>query len=808
MTTIADELLQARYTPSLEYQFEPRLLEQADAQGKLGLNAHLLYQHNQGERWLVKIEVDPKIDWQGHLPYAFQFLPPIKRDPATIFIPSKREYAIIRIVAAPGVKVLVEPPKRVGVFEKVEDLILSKVTPRVEIIRVQDVGLIPPLGRDILTYSYVYTTWNDPDPDPTVDFKLLPRNHVLIDQKREGVDFVQEAFNLKLQVRVKPFGKESHQDRFLYKFSGGTEEPLLFLMTTASTKVEFQETFQFAFEKNKLNFLQQGARDPARLKVKHIVIPNLYMFNLLATLFYGDGFDNYDLEHFARKTTLTPKHVPSKDAILRILAVDLAIGVTPIVGDIYDIAQFAYALVFKEDFHGSAVSNADLVVMGLCAALPFVPGAAAKGLKHGKQLLKTFGQKADIVEDLADGLKLAAREKALLEEATEYLAQGRKIPDKLVKEITETVRLPQSKLHVLDDLLDASKANFTNSKLQEKYQAYLAVYRKKAEKITQGGGKAEPPLTPEAWAKKTRSPEAMKILEDLLGKDFRKVRKTAASGKFATINAADVIRPTSLDNARLEKLVRSILDEPELLLNKVPLVKVVDGKIAKNLFSTIQGAVGEILAREHKNAILAARRGEAVAKRFSDSIKAAEGGKVFKDAELFENVRIMTKNADGSWSHAKEFTDGIVGGVNKNGDFVLTDVIEIKAGDAVAKKVQNQIFEWVEDRISEGARIVLPDGRTFDYFPTDPNVKRVIGLARAERHIINPAGKSHLGMNSGDQIAAAVSRSDLPASDEEIKFITALIQNTKEVPLGPTSAELDYLVAELSKMISGYSSSI
>ncbi len=776
MNIPVSEIEKIRIEPAKPYKFRPKLLESTDAKGNLGLNAILTYQYLERNKWVkrdIRIEVEPGLDTNGHIPYAYQFIPPLERKLSNPRIPSTRTFPIIRIVAAPGVNIYL--PK----FDKRNP---SQKDPLVKIFRVQDISQVPPLGRDIRENDYVGKSWIDPD--PTSKLVYPPEHHVRVETKRNGVDIVQDMFFTRYVIRVKSSGRNSGIDRFLYKFVKRSNRVVLIVMATKQVEIEIHETQIKPFHVPK-HFFNNGLNpllDDRKLQIEYLPVPNLFAFNILAPYFYLDNFPWIPKGHIVERSTAIPIHYrpePSSHDLISLAIIDAIIGFIPVIGDLYDLAQFVYGVSTGTDVHGVNVSEGELFIMGLCVMLPFISIGMVKSFAKGGKALQELGPKGDIVAELSDGMKLNTDGWNLLNEASNLIAQGKKLPDTLIIEIMDKVQLPPHKILSMDDLLDASKSGFNHpTRLRELYQGYAAQQLKKGDKVA----------PPDQWARNQRHGEANDILLFLLGTDFRKRPKAPSQGKFSTINAADVIRPTSLDDARLTQLIKEILKEPALLLRKIPAEKIVNGKIDKELFDTIKGNVGEIMAKEYKNTLIAARE--------------AIHGK--GQVELFENVTIViNKTKDGKFTNEFwEFTDGIIGGFNKDGDFVIKDIIEIKAGDAVANKVQKQIFDWVEDNITDGARIRLPDGREFDYFPTDQNVKRVIGLANAKRHVINPQGKSHLGMQSSQQIAAKLERTELPASAEEIKFISALIQNTDEVPLGITNAELDYLVTELAQRVS------
>jgi hypothetical protein len=122
-------------------------------------------------------------------------------------------------------------------------------------------------------------------------------------------------------------------------------------------------------------------------------------------------------------------------------------------------------------------------------------------------------------------------------------------------------------------------------------------------------------------------------------------------------------------------------------------------------------------------------------------------------------------------------------------------VVEVKAGSTGGQEGTEQVFEWDERRIDEGAQFVLSDGRSFTYDPdnvvrnpdgTEP--PRVVFLLSAARHLIAPAGTEALGEQSSMGIGPEVSRYALPATPEEINYLTRLMAERLAAPAIPASA--------------------
>ncbi len=68
------------------------------------------------------------------------------------------------------------------------------------------------------------------------------------------------------------------------------------------------------------------------------------------------------------------------------MVADFAVGLIPWVGDAVDVAEFGYAMFSGKDRWGRPLTNFDLVVLGACAALPFVSTGMVKGLAMARRM--------------------------------------------------------------------------------------------------------------------------------------------------------------------------------------------------------------------------------------------------------------------------------------------------------------------------------------------------------------------------------------------------------------------------------------
>lgn len=68
------------------------------------------------------------------------------------------------------------------------------------------------------------------------------------------------------------------------------------------------------------------------------------------------------------------------------MVADFAVGLIPWVGDAVDIAEFGYAMLSGKDRWGRPLTNYDLMLLGACAALPFVSTGMVKGLAMARRM--------------------------------------------------------------------------------------------------------------------------------------------------------------------------------------------------------------------------------------------------------------------------------------------------------------------------------------------------------------------------------------------------------------------------------------
>ncbi|MEV0726184.1 hypothetical protein AB0I37_25800 [Micromonospora purpureochromogenes] len=185
------------------------------------------------------------------------------------------------------------------------------------------------------------------------------------------------------------------------------------------------------------------------------------------------------------------------------------------------------------------------------------------------------------------------------------------------------------------------------------------------------------------------------------------------------------------------------------------------GQVADWVLRNLTGNIGEILADGYKAEILAARRAQAAT----------------ADAALQQGVR----RVDGVSGQSKEFTDDLLT-VERDGNLIVLDVFEIKAGPRGGQEGSAQLFEWMENELEVGDRILVA-GKEFRYDPASTSRGRIIGLGPARRHLVVAKGAETAGRRTADLVAAPVVRKTLDLSAAEIRYLARrIIEGLPPVP--------------------------
>jgi hypothetical protein len=308
---------------------------------------------------------------------------------------------------------------------------------------------------------------------------------------------------------------------------------------------------------------------------------------------------------------------------------------------------------------------------------------------------------------------------------------------------------PAPAFKTLDQLLTPDKAGFTDKELQDAYADYIA-------RNTRAG---DPVATPEEWVALTRG-GPRKRLETLLGPGY--AFGGTGTGVERLLPLADIGRPAAYTQQRLDADVAAVENDPGKLWERLGRLQnegLTGGVVGESLFNILKGNAAEILSRKIQDTEL------------------AKVQKQHPDARLYDDVRASIVLPDGTRTKMLLFTDNVIASKRGQG-LQLHAVFEVKAGSKGGQEATTQVFDWIEGKLDDNTQIQIQvGGDVYVYDPEGKAPNRVIGLARADRHLIAAQGAEHLGLDSGDQIARAPQRHALPQTAEEINFLVrALIE--------------------------------
>jgi hypothetical protein len=704
---------------------------------------------------LLVVENEDEDSADGALPFAYEFTPET----------AKRPYAILKIVTGPGVSVRHSFPAQYAPM-------IDKL-PLLYIYRLQDPEQVPPMGVEIVERQLLAPYQVNPL-ESTSPNDEVPTNYFQVVPRMNGTVIRHPASGTEMHVTVPPDRRASGDasdggERYAFEIVApavqvGNNLPTTTVIATPGVKVGFATIPRTSEER------------PVRL----------------SPLVLTDFFRVYTVKEFAevprQGEQLTPDEknrvtrfdrVPSLQETLTLSFIDVSIGFVPVLGDLVDIAEFAYGLVTGEDRWGRPLSTTDLVLMGLGAMLPFI---AAPVLRRGRQLFKTFGERVKTADDVLEGLEFARfgpKDADMIVAQTALIKKGRSINPQDTGQLINKIAHVEPKPLALDDLLNRDQSAFSHPELQKEYQIYI-------DKVLKDKKRTKPPQSPRDWALAVTGGRPRELLERILSKDYVKLAGGRGSVRPKLINA--IPRPEGFTDELVEAQLALLADDPRLFERLGNLVDELENsdetiralarsRIRAGHFRILKGNIAEILSRRKQLAALAA---------IVEQHKLA-------DAVLISGLRIRLpkKLPTDPARAALLFSDNIIA-VQRGGDLHVLMVFEVKSGFQGGAEATEQVFKWIERRVEDGTQLVLQRGAQFTrndgtvvtlerelsflYDPGSIAAGRVIGLQNAQRTLITAAGASHLGVDSSMQIAKEVRR---------------------EVLDDLTSAHLDYLVGEI-----------
>jgi hypothetical protein len=355
---------------------------------------------------LVEISTERPILGSAGLPFSWEVIAPGRADttggaPA---VPSP----VLRVVAAPGVRVLLLPP-----ISDDEPLV------RVDVIRVQDPRSVPTLGEPIdasllltgngvgmhrsgssFPYVDLYSRMHmarfggseDADFEAFRDLFAtgLRNRRVSVMPQRDGVMFFDNVAERMLEIRVRVLSRAYYpgdsrsdvQARFGYQIRQDADihEPCVTVAATASVQV--RQYYYGAFEAGDAIAPDLTA---AQRAMEPFVVLRVPDFD--AVPFPGRPVEAPERPTPAGPTMIAPRSVfhaweaaeipfieppPELRLVLARAGADVMVSMIPVVGDAIDVMELGLALVTGRDRWGQRVGFLDLGLMAMGAALPFV----------------------------------------------------------------------------------------------------------------------------------------------------------------------------------------------------------------------------------------------------------------------------------------------------------------------------------------------------------------------------------------------------------------------------------------------------
>ena len=740
-----------------------------------GRGVRLVYQSGDTARvilLLIKIPVgNPR-----RYPFAFQCDEPTQRRP----------YPLIRVVAAPGVSVVMKSFPLAW--------IQSRDTPAFEVIRVQDPEAIPPMATGVSTSAYCGREELNPPPEirplgmatvpPFASIPSMPGPANFIVRREPSVTYsdtyIRHPYTgtlYRMRVPALTWNEDDNADakaRFAYFIDPdgalGSVRPLLKIVMTGPVEFKWKqgprragdppETVRAlglcdAFRVEDFSQVPVQGSDgsawplhPERPRRGFSTIPR----------------PTVPIDRIRDARTWYPAYA-HRDATLReelaTALIDLEVGLIPILGDAVDIGEFAYGLLTGKDRWGRTLGVGDLAVMGVGAALPFVSGGALRAAGRLTPLSgpRRAGEFAELIEQLrrvpwSDG------DKATLTSLDQLVRQGVRLSNVQTQQFLALMKRAHVEYPAIASLLNASRTGFSHTQLQAAFRRY--------------GRRGEGPVE---WALREMRGGALRVLKLLFGTDLRNAARTARR----VIDLAAIVRPPGMSAARADALLVTLLRHPDKLFERLGLhlrrirsrVPAVSASARAFLdeghFRILKGNIGEILSLQTQLEIL-------------KEIQTTHPG-----ARLFTGVRVRLMQ--GGQLRSPLFSDNIIA-VISGGRMEVLAVMEVKSGYGGGAEVQRQIFRWVEGRLYPGSELVLPQGHRilggprgeaafdmrvrFTYGPRQTGTPEVTGLSAAKRYAFIGEGLSHIGVE-GERVAGEVIPRHLPATSAEMDWLVGAV---------------------------------
>jgi hypothetical protein len=264
------------------------------------------------------------------------------------------------------------------------------------------------------------------------------------------------------------------------------------------------------------------------------------------------------------------------------------------------------------------------------------------------------------------------------------------------------------------------------------------------------------PAPPGRWVKLARDSNRTALLA-VLGPNLGDEVEPDNPNEADVLRLSELQRPAGYSQEQLRadlELLRRYPGALDARLTKIPQDQLQLGEFSGGYARIAAGNVGEALAEPVLQLRLAQLRAQ------------------YPDAQIFRNLRMRVPigSAVGGGVQLSQpllFSDGLIARVTGSGlstaglMFQILYVQEVKSGGHGGQEGTEQVFEWIEGRLGDGARLVLEDGREFEYNPVQAGGVR--GLMSAPRGLVTGLGVGHLGAAGSMGVAATVDRIELGA---------------------------------------------
>lgn len=368
--------------------------------------------------------------------------------------------------------------------------------------------------------------------------------------------------------------------------------------------------------------------------------------------------------------------------------------------------------------------------------------------------------------------------------------------DKLrsVRLLVRLLKDKQQTLKGLDSVLDPRSNVFRDAMLNKLYFAYM----RRTKRV----------LPPVEWARITESKKALEKLEAALGPSYREALARASKRKIVSVgDIPDMIAPGTW-----AEWTQAAVQRPDLLFRKMGKLQAPNAPPVGQALATKPGALSQkkLIGGGHWN-ILKGNVGELLTherqlehlRHYQEGLKRGE----FKNIEevlLVTDVRYTFIDSKGVRRANKEFSDNMIVGKTKSGDYRILHVFEVKSGRDGAFEARKQLFKNLESKEAvgikipadgpqyrgDGTRLPQPAGDVeLSYASVDPASRSlqkadpqkdnvIFGLFSARKTTYAPTDELKLNIDDGLRTTGDTASESLGMTWADLESFTALLFST------------------------------